>query len=62
MKEIKIINNEVTGEELEIYKDFSLKEPKAFKLDDNVVIVEDWDDLLVKTAEVLTKQYRKNKI
>ena len=24
-------------------------------------MVEDWDDLLVKTAEVLTKQYRENK-
>ena len=56
------LNNKIIGEEeIEIYKDFSLKEPKAFKLDDNVVMVEDWDDLLVKTAEVLTKQYRKNK-
>jgi len=53
----KIINEE----EIEIYKDFSLKEPKAFKLDNNIVMVEDWDDLLVKTAEVLTKQYRENK-
>ena len=47
--------------EIEVYKDFSLKEPKAFKLSDNIVMVEDWDDLLVKTAEVLTKQYRENK-
>ena len=55
-------SNKIIGkEEIEIYKDFSLKEPKAFKLDNNVVMVEDWDDLLVKTAEVLTKQYRKNK-
>ena len=54
--------NKIIGEEeIEIYKDLSLKEPKAFKLDDNVVRVEDWDDLLVKTAEVLTKQYRENK-
>ena len=53
----KIINEE----EIEVYKDFSLKEPKAFKLDNNIVMVEDWDDLLVKTAEVLTKQYRENK-
>ena len=56
------LSNEIINEEeIEIYKDFSLKEPKAFKLDSNVVIVEDWDDLLVKTAEVLTKQYRENK-
>ena len=59
---MKNLSNKIIGEEeIEIYKDFSLKEPKAFKLDDNVVMVEDWDDLLVKTAEVLTKQYRKNK-
>lgn len=56
------LNNKVIGEEeLEIYKDFSLKEPKAFKVDSNVIMVENWDDLLVKTAEVLTKQYKKNK-
>ncbi|NSA00423.1 hypothetical protein FHU26_000857 [Clostridium beijerinckii] len=30
-------------------------------MDDNIIDVEDWDDLLVKTAEVLTKQYKKNK-
>ena len=56
------LNKEIIGaEELDAYKDFSLQEPKAFRLDDNLVMVEDWDDLLVKTAEVLTKQYRKNK-
>jgi len=56
------LSNKIINEvELEIYKDFSLKEPKAFKLEDNVVLVEDWNDLLVKTAEVLTKQYRKSK-
>jgi len=26
-----------------------------------LVRVEDWDDLLVKTAEILTKQYKENK-
>jgi hypothetical protein len=56
-----LINKIVDKEVIEIYKDFSLKEPKAFKLDNNIVMVEDWDDLLVKTAEVLTKQYRENK-
>lgn len=56
------LNDEITiKEEIEIYKDFSLKEPKAFKLDNNLVMVEDWDDLLVKTAEILTKQYKENK-
>lgn len=55
------INKIVNEEGVEIYKDFSLKEPKAFKLDDVLVMVENWDDLLVKTAEILTKQYKKNK-
>lgn len=56
-----LINEIINEEEIEVYKDFSLKEPKAFKLDKNIVSVEDWDDLLVKTAEILTKQYKKNK-
>lgn len=56
------LSKQINGEEeIEIYKDFSLKEPKAFKLNENLIIVDNWDDLLVKTAEVLTKQYRKNK-
>lgn len=49
------------GNEIEVYKDFSSKKPKAFKLDDNLIMVEDWEDLLVKTAEVLTKQYKESK-
>lgn len=56
-----LINKIIDESEIEIFKDFSSKEPKSFKLDNNVVIVDDWNDLLVKTAEVLTKQYKKNK-
>lgn len=56
-----LISKILNEKEIEIYKDFSLIEPKAFKIGNNVVMVEDWDDLLVKTAEVLTKQYRENK-
>jgi len=59
--EIQATNNEIIGEEFEIHKDFSLKEPKALKIDNNLIMVEDWNDLLVKTAEVLTKKYKKNK-
>ncbi|OOM70571.1 hypothetical protein [Clostridium sp. BL-8] len=54
-------NQAVNEKEIEIYKDFSLKEPKGFKLKDNVIMVENWDDLLVKTAEVLTKKYKDNR-
>lgn len=56
-----VCNSVIDGKEIEIYKDFSLKEPKGFKIKDIMVSVEDWDDLLVKTAEVLTKNYKKNK-
>jgi len=50
-----------TEEQIEIYKDFSLKDPKGFTLHNHNISVEDWDDLLVKTASILTKQYRRNK-
>lgn len=60
--EAEKLNELLNGaEEIEIYKDFSSKNPKAFKLDENLVEVEDWDDLLVKAAEVLTKKYKENK-
>ena len=50
-------NNDVNtvNIELEVYKDFTGKDPKGFEID------EDWDDLLVKTAEILTKQYKENR-
>lgn len=47
--------------ELEIYKDFSGKEPKGFEIDNDIILVDGWDDLLVKTAEILTKQYKQNR-
>jgi hypothetical protein len=60
-KSENIFSEIANAEQIEIYKDFSLKEPKAFKLGDEVIVVDDWNDLLVKTAEVLTKRYRKNR-
>lgn len=59
----EISENEVNtvNVELEIYKDFSGKEPKGFEIDNNIILVEDWDDLLVKIAEILTKQYKENR-
>lgn len=59
----EIIDSEVNtvNVELEIYKDFSGKEPKGFELDNKIIMVEDWDDLIVKTAEMLTKYYKNNK-
>lgn len=59
----EIIDNEVNtvNIEIEIYNDFSGKEPKGFELDNNIIMVDNWDDLLVKTAEILTKNYKQNK-
>ena len=39
--------------EYNIFDDLTLIEPKGFKLKGNMVGVENWDDLLVKTAEIL---------
>ncbi|WP_195245325.1 viral A-type inclusion protein [Clostridium celatum] len=44
-----------------IYEDFTSKEPRLFKLDNHKVEVENWDDMIVKTAAVLTKNYKGNK-
>ena len=49
------------GEERAINKDFTGKEPVVFQLDNYVVEVESWEDLTVKLAEVLTKNYKDNK-
>lgn len=55
--------DEVKCEEIgiEIYKDFTLKNPKAFKINEHNVEVDNWDDLIVKTAEILNKKYKENK-
>ncbi|MBE6072241.1 MAG: hypothetical protein E7208_09815 [Clostridium butyricum] len=61
----KIVDEELIKEsnvlKIEIFKDLTLIEPKGFKLEENLVKVEDWNDLLVKTAEILNKQYKENK-
>lgn len=48
-------------ESIAIYNDFTGKEPEAFILDNEVFEVDDWNDLLVRLAEILTKKYRENK-
>ena len=63
IKSKEILDNEVNtvNIELEVYEDFSGKEPKGFEIDNHIILVEDWDDLLVKTAEILTKKYKGNR-
>lgn len=49
------------GETKEIYEDFSGKEPVAFKLEEYFVKVNSWDDLIVKVADVLVKNFKESK-
>lgn len=61
-KSIKV--EEITseyGETKQIYEDFSSKEPLAFKLEEYFVKVNGWDDLIVKTADVLVKNFKESK-
>lgn len=44
-----------------IIDDFTAKQPISFKLDVHKVNVESWDDMIVKTADILTKHYKHNK-
>lgn len=60
-KDIENINNISDSQAIAIFSDFTGKQPKAFILRDNIVKVDDWNDLLVQTAEVLTKKYKQNK-
>lgn len=54
------VDNELI-QELNICNDFTDKEPKSFKLDNFNVSVEDWNDLIIKTADLLIKNYKKSK-
>jgi len=49
------------GETKQIYEDFSSKEPLAFKLEEYFVKVNSWDDLIVKTADILVKNFKESK-
>ncbi|PRR78704.1 hypothetical protein [Clostridium vincentii] len=49
------------GESKEIYENFSKKEPIAFKLEEYFVKVNGWNDLIIKTADLLVKNFKKSK-
>lgn len=44
-----------------IYEDMSFIEPKGFDIKGECVKTDSWDDLLVKTAEILNKEYKEYK-
>lgn len=54
-------NSFISSDKLTICNDFTDKEPKYFILDNFNVPVEDWNDLIIKTADLLTKNYKKSK-
>ena len=47
--------------ELNICNDFTDKEPISFKIDNYETKVDDWNDLVIKTADTLIKNYKKSK-
>ncbi|MBE6051715.1 MAG: viral A-type inclusion protein [Clostridium sp.] len=49
------------GNSIAIFEDFTAKKPSAFKMENYFVKVTDWEDLAVKAAEILTKNYRNAK-
>ncbi len=46
---------------LEIYNDFTDKIPLAFKLDNFKIQSDDWNDIVIKTADILIKNYKFSK-
>lgn len=62
--EIKGINDEEDDAEKEvacIVEDFTAKQPISFKLEKHNINVESWDDMIVKTADILTRYYKHNR-
>ncbi|WP_300380968.1 hypothetical protein [Clostridium sp.] len=54
-------NNNNSKNEFNIFSDFTDKIPKAFIIDFKEIIVDDWNDLVIKTADSLIKIYRSSK-
>lgn len=62
--ERNIKEEEITYEDEEtkkIYEDFSKKEAFAFKLEEYFVKVDSWEDLMVKVADILVRNFRESK-
>lgn len=55
------LNSENSKNTFNIFSDFTDKIPKAFTIDSLEVMVDDWNDLVIKTADSLIKIYRSSK-
>lgn len=58
-KDLSYNNN--PNNELNIFSDFTDTMPKSFMIDCKEITVEDWNDLVIKTADSLIKIYRSSK-
>lgn len=61
ISEIEYENSSSENQVLNICNDFTDREPMAFKIDNFNIQVEDWNDLIMKTADLLIKNYKKSK-
>lgn len=55
------LDDEINNYFLEICSDFTDKNPLYFKLDNSKVKVDDWNDMVIKTADILIKNYKDSK-
>lgn len=54
-------NSNTHKNEFTIFSDFTDTQPKGFIIDYMEVVVDDWNDLVIKTADALIKIYRSSK-
>lgn len=52
------LDESILNNYLEIYNDFTDKTPLSFKLDNFKVQSDDWNDIVIKTADILNKNYK----
>lgn len=55
------LNDDFNTDFLEICNDFTDRNPLYFKLDNSKVKVDDWNDMVIKTADILIKNYKDSK-
>lgn len=55
------LEDDIKNNFLEICNDFTDKNPLYFKLDNSKIKVDDWNDMVIKTADILIKNYKDSK-
>lgn len=55
------LEDDMKNDFLEICNDFTDKNPLYFKLDNSKIKVDDWNDMVIKTADILIKNYKDSK-